>query len=88
MALPCVILVAVFYYGPLYGWLMAFFRYSPSKGILGSEFVGLYYFKQFFSDPDVGMILRNTVAMSGSVRRKKCCQRGIRPVGESAGSDL
>lgn len=64
MALPCVILVAVFYYGPLYGWLMAFFRYSPSKGILGSEFVGLYYFKQFFSDPDVGMILRNTVAMS------------------------
>lgn len=64
MAIPCIVLVAVFYYGPLYGWLMAFVRYSPSKGILGSEFVGLYYFQQFFTDPDVGIILRNTVAMS------------------------
>ena len=64
MAIPCILLVAIFYYGPLYGWLMAFVRYSPSKGILGSEFVGLHYFKQFFTDPDVGIILRNTVAMS------------------------
>ena len=64
MAIPCIILVAIFYYGPLYGWLMAFVQYSPSKGILGSKFVGLHYFKQFFSDPDVGIILRNTVVMS------------------------
>ncbi len=64
MAIPCIVLVAIFYYGPLYGWLMAFFKYKPSKGIFGSEFVGLHYFKQFFSDPDVGIILRNTVVMS------------------------
>lgn len=64
MAIPCIILVCVFYYGPLYGWLMAFVKYKPAKGIFGSEFVGLYYFKQFFSDPDVGIILRNTVVMS------------------------
>ncbi len=64
MAIPCILLIVIFYYGPLYGWLMAFVRYSPSKGVFGSEFVGLHYFKQFFSDPDVGMILRNTVAMS------------------------
>ncbi|MBQ8621118.1 MAG: sugar ABC transporter permease [Oscillospiraceae bacterium] len=64
MAIPCIILIAIFYYGPLYGWLMAFVRYSPSKGVLGSEFVGLHYFKQFLTDPDVGVILRNTVAMS------------------------
>lgn len=64
MMLPCVALVAVFSYGPLYGWLTAFVRYKPSRGILGSEFVGLYYFKQFFKDPDVGIILRNTVVMS------------------------
>lgn len=64
MAIPCIILVCVFYYGPLYGWLMAFVKYKPSKGVFGSEFVGLYYFKQFFSDPDVGIILRNTVVMS------------------------
>ena len=64
MVIPCVILVAIFYYGPLYGWLTAFVRYKPSRGILGSEFVGLYYFKKFFTDPDVGIILRNTVIMS------------------------
>lgn len=64
MAIPCIVLVCVFYYGPLYGWLMAFVKYKPAKGIFGSEFVGLYYFKQFFSDPDVGIILRNTVVMS------------------------
>lgn len=64
MAVPCIILIAVFFYGPLYGWLMAFVRYRPSKGVFGSEFMGLYYFRQFFSDPDVGIILRNTVAMS------------------------
>lgn len=64
MVFPCVILVAVFYYGPMYGWLMAFVDYKPKLGVFGSEFVGLRYFKQFFSDPDVVMILRNTVAMS------------------------
>ena len=43
---------------------MAFVRYKPSRGVLGSEFVGLYYFKQFFTDPDLGKIVRNTLAMS------------------------
>lgn len=64
MVIPSVILVAIFFYGPLYGWLMAFVDYKPKLGVFGSEFVGLKYFKQFFSDPDVGIILRNTVAMS------------------------
>ena len=64
MVIPCIVLVCIFYYGPLYGWLMAFVQYKPSQGVFGSKFVGLYYFKQFFSDPDVGMILRNTIVMS------------------------
>lgn len=64
MSVPFIIWIAVFCYGPLYGWLMAFVRYSPQKGIFGSEFVGFYYFKQFFTDPDIGIILRNTIAMS------------------------
>ena len=29
MLLPCVVLVAIFYYGPMYGWLMAFVNYKP-----------------------------------------------------------
>lgn len=64
MASAGIILTAIFCYGPLYGWLMAFVQYNPSKGIFGSKFMGLHYFKQFFSDPDVGMILRNTVVIS------------------------
>lgn len=64
IAIPCIIYICIFFYGPLYGWLMAFVRYKPSRGVLGSEFVGLYYFKQFFTDPDLGKIVRNTLAMS------------------------
>ena len=64
MVLPCILLVAIFYYGPMYGWLMAFVNYKPKLGVFGSELVGLKYFQQFFKDPAVGKILRNTVAMS------------------------
>ena len=64
MLLPCVVLVGIFYYAPMYGWLMAFVNYKPKLGVFGSEFVGLKYFKQFFGDPAIGKILRNTVAMS------------------------
>lgn len=64
MSVPFIILIAIFRYGPLYGWLMAFVQYKPARGIFGSKFMGLYYFKQFLTDPDVGIILRNTVVMS------------------------
>ena len=65
MVIPCIILVTIFYCGPMYGWLMAFVNYKPKLGVFGSQFVGLKYFKQFFNDPAIGRILRNTVAMSG-----------------------
>lgn len=64
MSVPFIIWIAVFCYGPLYGWLMAFVKFQPHRGIFGSEFVGLHYFKQFFVSPDIWPILRNTVAMS------------------------
>lgn len=64
IAIPCIVYIAIFFYGPLYGWLMAFVQYKPARGIFGSEFVGLHYFKEFFTDPDLGKIVRNTLAMS------------------------
>ncbi|MGF7146169.1 putative aldouronate transport system permease protein [Anaerotaenia torta] len=64
IAIPCLIYIAIFFYMPLYGWLMAFVKYKPSRGILGSDFAGLHYFKEFFTDPDLGKIVRNTLAMS------------------------
>ena len=41
MVIPCIILVAIFYCGPMYGWLMALVNYKPKLGVFGSEFVGL-----------------------------------------------
>lgn len=64
MVIPCLILVLVFYCGPMYGWFFAFQDYKPKLGLFGSEFVGLKHFKNFFTDPAIGRILRNTVAMS------------------------
>ena len=53
--------VLVFNYFPMYCVLMAFKDFSPRRGILGSDWVGLYNFKRFFSSPNFFLILRNTV---------------------------
>ena len=51
LMIPSLILIILFKYVPMYGILMAFEKYRPSKGILGSEWVGLYQFKVFLEDP-------------------------------------
>ena len=35
--IPAVVMIAIFCYAPMYGVLMAFQNYSPSKGIFGSQ---------------------------------------------------
>lgn len=59
----------VFYLLPMLGnymaFIMAFIDYKVRKGFFGSEFVGLKYFKQFFSLPDVWLVIRNTLVMGG-----------------------
>ena len=49
MALPVILFYAVFCYAPMYGAIIAFKRYDVLKGIIGSEWVGLKYFKEFFT---------------------------------------
>ena len=46
------------------GILIAFQRYNPIRGILGSEWVGLAYFKRFLSSPDFIKYLINTLKLS------------------------
>ena len=46
------------------GILIAFQKYNPFKGILGSQWVGLKYFKQFLSSPDFLQYLGNTLKLS------------------------
>ena len=62
--LPAVIMVAIFCYAPMYGVLMAFQNYSPSKGILGSPWVGFEWFERFFNIPRFWQILGNTMTLS------------------------
>ncbi|MDR1060227.1 MAG: ABC transporter permease subunit [Clostridiales bacterium] len=63
LAAPAII-VFIFSYIPIGGVLIAFQNYSPDKGVLGSEFVGLKWFRVFFAMPDSARIVANTVAIA------------------------
>ena len=49
MCLPALIVLILFSYVPMAGIWMAFTKYNIRDGIFGSEFVGLYNFKYFFT---------------------------------------
>lgn len=53
----------VFKYGPMYGVLLAFKDFSVAKGIVGSPWVGLKYFKEFLSNPYSYKVIRNTMIL-------------------------
>ena len=64
MILPALVFFAVFCYAPMYGLVLAFKDYSISKGILGSDWVGFYYFNRLFSSERFWEVLRNTLVIS------------------------
>ncbi|OPJ56611.1 ABC transporter permease [Clostridium oryzae] len=64
ITLPFLILLIVFNYVPLWGWLMAFQDYKPVLGIQHSAWVGLQNFREIFTDPDFYHALRNTLGIS------------------------
>ncbi len=64
MFLPILIYYIVFSYVPMYGVIIAFKDFSPMKGIMGSAWVGLKHFIDFFSSADFGRILFNTIHIS------------------------
>lgn len=64
MFLPAVIFFLIFAYKPMYGLIMAFQDFSPSRGILGSEWVGFKHFQEFFSSFYFGRLIKNTVVIS------------------------
>lgn len=63
MAIPCVILVIIFNYLPLYGWVYGFFNYKPGLKLSESEFVGLKYIILAIKDPQLLLVIRNTLVM-------------------------
>lgn len=54
----------VFRYVPMYGIVLAFKNFSAAKGILGSTWVGLKWFQQFFTSAYFPRIVRNTFLVS------------------------
>jgi len=58
------ILTVVYKYIPMYGIQIAFRDYKASRGILGSAWVGMQWFKRFFSSPNCVRMIRNTFLLS------------------------
>lgn len=66
---PLLILVVLFSYLPLFGWVYAFFGYQPPLPLSECDFVGFHWFTFLVSSPaqlkTIGQVLINTFAMSG-----------------------
>ena len=62
--LPAVIIMFLFCYRPMYGIIIAFKDFKVRKGILGSEWVGLYNFKRMLTYGNFGRLLYNTLYIS------------------------
>ena len=69
MILPFLLLIAVFSYYPLYGWVYAFFDYKPPFPLSWEKFVGFKWFVSMVENPvkvkKLVQVLTNTFAMSG-----------------------
>ncbi|MGG1519206.1 sugar ABC transporter permease [Paenibacillus oryzisoli] len=64
LALPGIVFMILFKYVPMWGIIIAFQNYSPYRGVLGSDWVGLEHFIRFFSNPDFMTLFRNTMAIN------------------------
>ncbi len=64
MLLPVVAWFFVFHYMPMGGVVMAFEDYNFRRGLLGSEWVGLKNFTDFFTSYYFGRLLKNTLLLS------------------------
>ena len=63
LMIPGIVYFLVFKYLPMFGIVIAFENYVPFSGILGSKWVGLYWF-QFFFKSNWSLYLVNTLILS------------------------
>lgn len=64
LVLPVVAFYIIFNYIPMYGAVIAFKDFTPGKGILGSPWVGLKHFHDFFTDAYFLRSFKNTIIIS------------------------
>ena len=62
--LPVLIYFIVFKYAPMAGLVISFQDYKAAKGIAGSKWVGMKHFINFFNDPYLPRLLRNTFTIA------------------------
>ena len=65
MVLPFMVLVLLFNYVPIFGWIYSVFDYIPGVPILECDFMGLDYFKMIMKDANVIRALKNTFIFAG-----------------------
>ena len=63
ISIPLIFLF-LFSYWPMYGVLIAFQKFSPTRGVFGSKWIGLANFKRFFSTPSATRTIANTFRLS------------------------
>lgn len=64
MLLPVMAFLVIFHIMPMFGVIIAFEKFIPTRGFFGSEFVGLKYFQQMLKMSISWRIFRNTVVIA------------------------
>lgn len=64
LIIPAFTLLVIFHYIPIYGIVMGFENFSPFKGIMHSEWVGLKNFQYFIMDENFWRVMRNTIIIN------------------------
>ena len=61
LALPLMILVILFRYLPLAGWIVSLYEYKAGYSLFACDFVGLKYFRLLFTSADFMRVMKNTL---------------------------
>jgi len=61
MILPGLILILIYSYGPMFGFIIAFQKFVPAKGFFDSQFAGLDNFRYLLEMPESRRIVVNTM---------------------------
>jgi len=61
MIFPCVLLVLIYQYVPMFGIIIAFQKFVPARGFFGSQWIGWDNFTYVFNMPDIWHIIYNTI---------------------------
>ena len=64
MVIPAMILVAIYSYGPMLGLGIAFQKFIPTRGLFGSDWIGLDNFRMLFALPHTLGVIWNTIFIS------------------------